>query len=439
MTAPHPSGSPAAPTPQVAPPHLAPGHYRPQRPRLIADVLLALGALILLGLPSILLSNQQFDAGFFIFGIQSGLNPAGGSLFAVVGTLINLTAAIGMPLAVIWRANRPVLSTGITAGLALSHFSTGVLLMPVDLLIFVSLYSITVYGPRKYSTGSLFLALAGGLLISLSAGVAVRGIEGLFIVGLLLLLSATLVLLSWGAGLLRRSRLEQRETLRERARRLERERDQQAQIATVAERNRIAREMHDIVAHSLSVVVAQADGGRYAAQTDPQAATRALETIAETSRAALADMRRILGVLRDEDGETTKLLPQPADSDLTALIAQVKDAGLPVSQVTIGAPRHLPAGTGVAIYRIVQESLTNILKHAGPQATAIVTTAWSPVGLSVTIDDDGRGAAAASDGSGHGLVGMRERAAMLGGTLSAGPKPGGGFRVIAHVPLPNQG
>src|SRR5699024_5349912 len=112
-----------------------------------------------------------------------------------------------------------------------------------------------------------------------------------------------------------------------------------------------------------------------------------------------------LGVLRDEDGETTELIPQPADSDLTALITQVKSAGLAVSQVTIGTPRPLPPGTGVAIYRIVQESLTNILKHAGPQAAAIVTTAWSPMGLTVTVDDDGRGAAASSDGRGHGLVG----------------------------------
>ncbi|HLR57583.1 MAG TPA: sensor histidine kinase [Beutenbergiaceae bacterium] len=412
----------------------------PPRPRLVADIGVAALAFIAFGLPSILLAPQPWHVEFFLFGTQSLLSAdSPGTVATVIRTAINLAAAIGMPVAVIWRASKPVHSTAVVAALALAHFFTGVLLMPVDFLIFLSLYSLTIYASSAASRIGLFTALFGGLLVTISIAPIWGGLESAIVGGVLFLLAAMLVLLSWGAGLLRRSRLEQRESLRERALRLERERDQQAQIATVAERNRIAREMHDIVAHSLSVVVAQADGGRYAAAADPEAATRALETIAETSRAALADMRRILGVLRDENGETADLIPQPADADIDALIGQVKTAGLNVSHVTLGAPRALPPGAGVALYRIVQESLTNILKHGGPEAAAIVTTEWKTDGLTISIDDDGRGAAAKSDGAGHGLVGMRERAAMLGGSLAAGPKPGGGFRVRCHIPLPNSG
>lgn len=412
----------------------------PPRPRLVADLGVAALAFIALGLPSVLLAPQPWHVEFFLFGTQNLLSAdSPGTAATVIRTVINLAAAVGMPVAVIWRASKPVHSTAVVAALALAHFFTGVILMPVDFLIFLSLYSLTIYASSAASRIGLFTALFGGFLVTISIAPIWGGLESALVGSVLFLLAAMLVLLSWGAGLLRRSRLEQRESLRERALRLERERDQQAQIATVAERNRIAREMHDIVAHSLSVVVAQADGGRYAAAADPQAATRALETIAETSRAALADMRRILGVLRDENGETADLIPQPADADIDALISQVKAAGLNVSHVTLGAARALPPGAGVALYRIVQESLTNILKHGGPEAAAIVTTEWKSDGLTVSIDDDGRGAAARSDGAGHGLVGMRERAAMLGGSLAAGPKPGGGFRVRFHIPLPNSG
>src|SRR5690606_14187791 len=141
--------------------------------------------------------------------------------------------------------------------------------------------------------------------------------------------------------------------------------------ATQAERTRIAREMHDIVAHSLSVVIAQADGGRYAAKTSPEAAEHALLTISETGRAALADMRRILGVLRTDGHDANDLVPQPADTDVATLVTSMKDT-LPVSLIEMGTPRALPPGTGATIYRIAQESLTNILKHGGPEVKATV-------------------------------------------------------------------
>nr|PZM97199.1 MAG: hypothetical protein DIU73_06100 [Actinomycetota bacterium] len=205
-------------------------------------------------------------------------------------------------------------------------------------------------------------------------------------------------------------------------------------LAAAQERARIAREMHDVVAHTLSVVVAQADGGRFAAAKDPDAAARALGTIAEVSRSALAEMRSLLGVLRDSDGDVA-LGPQPSIDDIPALVAQAREAGLEVSLVTTGTPHPLPIGAGLAIHRIVQEALTNVRRHAGPKARAFVQLAWEADALVATVSDDGRGAAASGDGTGQGLLGMHERVAMFGGTLTAGPKAGGGYVVRARLPL----
>ncbi|MBN2176563.1 MAG: sensor histidine kinase [Demequinaceae bacterium] len=207
-------------------------------------------------------------------------------------------------------------------------------------------------------------------------------------------------------------------------------------LAISDERARIAREMHDVVAHTLSVVVAQADGGRFVAKKDPKAAARALETIAEVSRDALTEMRGLLGILRESDGETS-LGPQPTLDDIPELVASVREGGLDVSYVTTGTPRPLPIGAGLAAYRIVQEALTNVLKHAGPKVTVYVQLKWTASSLSLVVSDDGRGAAAraGSTPGGTGIEGMRERATVFGGTLSAGPKRGGGYVVKAELPL----
>jgi signal transduction histidine kinase len=205
-------------------------------------------------------------------------------------------------------------------------------------------------------------------------------------------------------------------------------------LAASDERARIAREMHDVVAHTLTVVVAQADGARFAAKKDPAAATRALETIGEVGRAALTEMRGLLGVLRDTD-PTTDLGPQPTLDDIPALVASVRYGGLEVSYVTTGTPRPLPIGAGLAVYRVVQEALTNVLKHAGPKVTAYVQLRWLPDAVEVIVSDDGRGAAAGRGKGGTGIEGMRERATLFGGTLSAGPKRGGGYAVRARLPL----
>ncbi|MCB2175475.1 MAG: sensor histidine kinase [Actinomycetales bacterium] len=307
-------------------------------------------------------------------------------------------------------------------------------------MVLVSMYSVTMFGPRwAYRTaavGSLVGAAVLGASVTATTDDLRAGLIATAVVGL----SA---MTAFAFGLVRRSRREQVDALHERARRLEAERDQQTAAAAAAERARIAREMHDIVAHSLSVVIAQADGGRYAGATDPEAAVRSLGTIAETGRAALTDMRRLLGVLRTDadppghrDGPDTPLRPQPAADQIAELVEQVRDSGLEVSLVRMGTPRTLPPGTGLAVYRICQESLTNVLKHAGPQARATVLLQWGATSLVLEVSDDGRGAAAADDGAGQGSIGMRERATMLGGTLTLGPRPGGGFRVRAEIPIP---
>ncbi|WP_163542665.1 sensor histidine kinase [Occultella kanbiaonis] len=382
------------------------------------DAVFAGVALLFVGLPSL------------AFAVAMGY-PATG---AAVGGLASLV----MPVAIGWRRSHPVHSSVVVYAAALAHVLAGAPLIFADSLIFVALYSVTVYGPMWARRTALGSALLGCLILSgyYAATSGQVPMHSLVVAGAAMTFLSALVMITWAIAMVRKARVDQIESLADRAARLEVERDQQAKIATAAERARIAREMHDIVAHSLSVVIAQADGGRYAASADPEAATRALTTISETGRAALADMRRILGVLRSDDPRDGDLIPQPDDSDLDTLAEHVRDTGLQVSVVRVGEARALPPGAGLTVYRIAQEALTNILKHAGPGVHATLLVQWTPIGLVLQIDDDGRGAAATTDGAGHGLLGMRERTAMLGGTLTTGPRPGGGYRVRAEIPLP---
>jgi signal transduction histidine kinase len=180
------------------------------------------------------------------------------------------------------------------------------------------------------------------------------------------------------------------------------------------------------------VVIHQADGGRYAAERDPRAATAALHTIARTAREAQAEMRRALGVLGGR--AEAPMEPQPGIDDLPELVARTREAGLGVELAEEGPRRELAAGAGVALYRVAQEALTNVLKHAGPGATATIRLSWEPGRVVLAVRDDGAGGAATGDGRGRGLAGMRERVEPRGGTLSAGPLSGGGFEVRASIP-----
>lgn len=201
------------------------------------------------------------------------------------------------------------------------------------------------------------------------------------------------------------------------------------------ERLRLAQELHDVVAHSMSVIAVQAGMGVHVIDDKPAEAKRALEAISQTSRTSLQEIRRILGVLRDEDGERAHA-PAPGLADLPRLVAEVRGAGIPVTLQVEGEPGGVPHGVELSVYRLVQEGLTNVLKHAG-QASATVTVRYGPSEVDVEVLDDGRGAAAAvvnGATGGHGLVGMRERVALWGGTLDAGPRAGGGYRVRARLP-----
>jgi signal transduction histidine kinase len=227
--------------------------------------------------------------------------------------------------------------------------------------------------------------------------------------------------------------------MEQRLRLLETERDHQAKIAVAEERARIARELHDVVAHAVSVMVVQADGASYAVHTNPELAERAVKTISATGREALTELRRLLGVLRSEDSADETRTPQPGTTSLNDLAERVRLVGLPVRLKLKGELDGLPAGIGLGVYRIVQEALTNTLKHAGAGASALVQVTRVGENVELDITDDGFGTPHQLVGisGGNGLIGMRERANVFGGTLDAGPRPGGGWHV--HAVLPIQG
>jgi signal transduction histidine kinase len=227
--------------------------------------------------------------------------------------------------------------------------------------------------------------------------------------------------------------------LRERASAAEANQRALASHAVADERRRIARELHDVVAHHISVIGVLSTGARRVLRKDPDSAEDALATIADTSRTTLREMRRLLDVLRTDEEPDADLAPQPGLAGIEALVEQVRDAGLPVRWEVAGEPVALEAGVALTVYRIVQEALTNTLKHAG-QASASVCLRFGVTGLEVEVCDDGRGPLPHSDdGVGHGLVGMRERVALYGGTLHTGHRPGGGFVVQARIPAEQLG
>jgi signal transduction histidine kinase len=256
------------------------------------------------------------------------------------------------------------------------------------------------------------------------------------------------------AGVVVRALRSQLDWLAERAERLERERDQQASLAAVTERARIAREMHDVVSHNIQVMVTLADAASLAQASDPARAAEAIHEVSSTGRQALTDMRRMLGVLREESGPAgrgaddgakrsapTPFAPQPGLGELSALVERVRATGLDVSVRRVGAPFEVSDAAGLTVYRVVQEALTNALKHADEPTSVEVRLSFADPDVAVRNTDNGRArvtvpssspAAAPSEG-GHGLVGMAERATAFGGTLRAGPGPAGGWEVEAML------
>jgi len=220
--------------------------------------------------------------------------------------------------------------------------------------------------------------------------------------------------------------------LEARASRLALERDERARAAVVAERTRIARDLHDLIAHSVSIMTVQAGAARLLLPGDPARAREPLLSVEETGREALAEMRRLFGIVRGDDGDAA-LAPQPGLARLDALVEQARKAGLPVEMAVEGERRMLSPGVDLTAYRIVQEALTNALKHAGP-AYAQVTIRYGRQALDLEITNDGR-PTGKDEGTGHGLIGMRERVALYGGELEAGPREPSGYAVRARLPV----
>jgi signal transduction histidine kinase len=339
-----------------------------------------------------------------------------------------LVAVLCLPL--IWRRKLPRAVFAVIALTAFVQWLFSVEMVPADLNVLVMLFTVSANCALRWSIGAGLIAQLGTVLAVARwyAGPHVSEIWNS-------LAPYTVVVWAfWLWGMYVSTRGKYTAGLEERAKRLERERDAQAQVAAAAERARIAREMHDVIAHSVSVMVVQADGASYMVDIDPARAKRAMETIGATGRQALTEMRRMLGVLR-EGGDAGPYAPQPGIEQLTELVHQIRSAGLPVDLTVEGVPSELPTALQLTIYRIVQEALTNTRKHAGPAATAEVNLHYGDDAVEIRIRDDGRGAAASNDGHGHGLVGMSERAALYGGSLRTGPRPGGGWEVFARLPV----
>jgi signal transduction histidine kinase len=250
------------------------------------------------------------------------------------------------------------------------------------------------------------------------------------------ILGSGMVAAALGLGLYSATRRAYLEELHDRAARLERERDQQKELSAAAERARITREMHDIVAHHLTVMIALSDGAAAASAGSSPKAVEAMRTVSATGRQALADTRRLLSGPAEVAGQDGERQPLPDLSGLDDLIARVRAAGVPVSYELQGTPAHLSAAAQLTVYRLVQEALTNTLKHGGAGASAVVRLSYLPGGLCLDVEDDGAGTSAPQpETTGRGLAGMRQRVQTFGGEVQAGPRSPAGWRVSAHLRL----
>nr|WP_189221785.1 histidine kinase [Saccharothrix coeruleofusca] len=326
-----------------------------------------------------------------------------------------------------------ILAGAVLQLLTHGDFTTGVPIRMADFALAVALYTVVAFvGRRQGLLYAIWLALGTLLWVAWRVGPQLHAEAVLLVFPIALIFG-----FSWALGEFVGARRAYHSELEQRLKLLETERDQQARLAVGEERSRIARELHDVVAHAVSVMVVQADGASYAIKSNPQLAEAAMRTISDTGRQALTELRRLLGVLRSEDRSGTQWSPQPGAGDLGELAENLRAAGLPVRLEVSDGLDDLPAGLGLGLYRIVQEALTNTLKHAGSGASAVVRVARGPDRVDVEVVDDGFGTPhdLVEISGGNGLIGMRERAGVLGGKLDAGPNPGGGWRVRAVLPL----
>jgi signal transduction histidine kinase len=339
-----------------------------------------------------------------------------------------------LPLAA--RRRFPGAVLGVSVGSGLTFATLGLPTVVLGVAILVAVYSVAAYADRWVALVGLAAAELGAAVVQLTPA---RYQQSTVVSNALVIGAAWLLGHFVGVRRAYTARLEERTAeLERRTQELDRAREELARRAVSEERLRLARELHDVVAHSISVIAVQSGVGAHVASTQPEEAAKALAAIEATSRAALEELRRLLGVLRQDSEPRGELAPVPGLADLDSLLAEVAKAGLAVRLRVAGTPAQLPAGLELSAYRIVQEALTNVVKHAGP-ARAEVRICFRDQDVTVEVTDDGRGVTAPTGdgrvGVGHGLIGMRERVAAFGGDLEIGPRPGGGFRVAARLPL----
>ena len=410
-----------------------------------ADALLVLAVLLLFGLPDLLQHGARQPSSDHVDGLPLG--PA-------------VALQLGLALPLLWRRRYPVPVFAVVA-LVFTAQWLGNVWLHTDVTLFVALYSVVRHGSLRRLPWVGVATAAALLLVVARVSVVVSPLVALFFLCSAATAGAAL-------GLAFRIGTAYLEALRERAARLEVERDQRSRLAAAAERTRVAREMHDIIGHNLAVIIGLADGGSYAAVTSPQRSQEALRLIAGTGRQALDELRRMLGVLREEPSAGAppgsggapgqhggpELSPQPGIADLDALCARVRAAGPEVTYRSAGDLDSLDRGRQLVVYRIAQEALTNTLKHAGTATRAQLTVAVEGGGeapqVRVRVEDSGRPqgrpeespdlsrsgsghghGSGDGDGAGQGLAGMRERTALYGGWVTAARRPGGGWTVEA--------
>jgi signal transduction histidine kinase len=336
-----------------------------------------------------------------------------------------LVAAMCVPF--VFHRRYPVAAIAVASG-ALILYAVGRYSAYPGIPIFVLVAGISLHSTRRRAL------LAAGLgAVAISVGVWLQpenvATASTWVASLLAVAVAWL----WGENL--RNRRARWAAMEERARRLEAEREERDRQAVTDERLRIARELHDVVAHSMSVIAVQSGVANHVIDSRPAQARQALATIEATSRSALVELRRLLGVLRQGDDPVASLEPNPGMAEIGRLADQIRSAGVKVELKIEGEPGDLPPGVDLSAFRIAQEGLTNVLRHGGGVARVLVR--YSPGAVAVEIADDGRAGAAdeaPAEGTGHGLIGMRERVAVFGGELTAGPVPGGGYRMAARLP-----
>jgi signal transduction histidine kinase len=378
------------------------------------------------------------------------VGPAAWQKHVVWWWLIALPAAV----AIVLRHRWPLAATLIAAASAGAH-QIDMLFprLPMDFAVLVTMYALAGTARSRRTSISVLVTLetalyAGCLALALNRGYRISPNGGkhpitfgswqdnaVLAAAKDAALPGLLLAVAWAVADGARTRRAHLATLQARAEDLEREQGQRTALAVVAERGRITRELHDVVAHGLSVMVVQAQGAKVMLGPDPARTEAALTTIVTTGRASLAEMRRLLGLARTE--AHAELAPQPSLATLPDLVDRVRDSGTPVDFRVTGEPAALPPGIELSVYRIVQEALTNTLKHAAPGTACTVELDFQPAGLRVRVHDSGEPTGPPSPG--NGLRGITERVHALGGDLRAGPAPGGGFEVSALLPVNDPG